>query len=217
VSEAPYNTCNVGVHVGDDVAAVVRNRRAVADAAGLRDPDEWVWLEQVHGAAVVHVDAPPGEVPIADGSVTTTVGVPLAVMTADCAPVVVACDDAVGVAHAGHRGLLAGILETTVDRVRAIGHGEVSAFLGPCIRAECYEFGASALERLVSHFGEDVEGRTRDGRPAFDLPAAVRVALARAGVASVDDSGLCTAEVPTYFSYRRDGVTGRQVTVAVLS
>jgi polyphenol oxidase len=217
VSEQPYDTCNVGGHVGDDVAAVVRNRRAVAQSAGLRDPDDWVWLEQVHGNAVVHVDGPPNDVPIADGAVTTATGVPLAIMTADCAPVVVACDDAVGIAHAGHRGLLAGILEATVDRLRTIGHGDVRAFLGPCIRAECYEFGASDLERLVSHFGGGVEGRTRDGRPAFDLPAAVRVALARAGVASVEDSGRCTADVPTYFSYRRDGVTGRQVTVAVLS
>jgi YfiH family protein len=218
VSAAPYDTCNVGLHVGDDAGAVARNRRVIADAAGLRDPDEWVWLEQVHGAAVVHADGPPaGAVPVADASVATDTGLPLAVMTADCAPVVLACDDAVGIAHAGHRGLLAGILEATVDRLRTVGHGEVRAFLGPCIRVERYEFGPADLAQLVAHFGDAVEGRTREGRPAFDLAAAVRLALARTGVASVEDSGVCTAAVPAYFSYRRDGVTGRQVTVAVLT
>ena len=138
-------------------------------------------------------------------------------MTADCAPVVLASDDAVGVAHAGHRGLAGGVLEAAVDALRAVGHGDVRAFLGPCIRVECYEFGASDLER--TRRAVRCRGRRPDARAGARVRprGAVRVALARAGVDELDDCGICTADSPTYFSYRRDGVTGRQVTVAVLT
>jgi YfiH family protein len=215
VSAAPYDSCNVGAHVGDEIVSVVRNRRAVADAAGLPDPSEWVWLDQVHGADVVVSDEPTGVPPPADAAATDRTGLPLAVMTADCAPVVIANDTAVGVAHAGHKGLAAGVIGATVAQVRALGTGEMRAFLGPCIRAARYAFGARDLEALAAQFGEDVVARTNDGRPAFDIPAAVRIALARAGVSALDDCGICTAGTPECFSYRRDGVTGRQVTVAV--
>jgi YfiH family protein len=203
--------------VGDELVSVVRNRQRVAEAAGLADPSEWVWVDQVHGVEVVEADGPTATPPVADASVTATPGLPLAIMTADCAPVVFACDDAVGIAHAGHRGLAGGVLEATAARVRAVGHGDVRAYLGPCIRAECYEFGTRDLERLADHFGPTVVGHTRAGKPAFDVTAAVRIALAHAGVDAVDDCGICTADSPDHFSYRRDGTTGRQVTVAVLT
>src|SRR5206468_2902387 len=130
------------------------NRRRVADRLGLPPPDEWCWLRQVHGARIV--DAPASEAATAmpeaateaDGAVTTMVGVPLVVITADCAPLVLASDDAVGVVHAGWLGLLAGVVEAGVARIRAVGHGEVRAALGPCIRPPRYEFGAADLERL---------------------------------------------------------------------
>ena len=217
ISAPPYESCNVGAHVGDELVSVVRNRQRVAEAAGLADPSEWVWVDQVHGIEVVAADGPASTPPVADASVTTTPGLPLAIMTADCAPVVLACDDAVGIAHAGHRGLEGGVLEATVARLRAIGHGDVRAYLGPCIRAECYEFGTRDLERLADHFGAEVVGRTRAGKQAFDLTAAVRIALARADVDLVADCGICTADSADHFSYRRDGTTGRQVTVAVLT
>jgi YfiH family protein len=221
VSTGPYSSCNVGDHVGDDADAVRENRRRVANAAGLPDADTWAWLDQVHGndVHVATAAAAPGPKPVADAAVTTVPGVPLAIVTADCAPVVVACGGAIGVAHAGHRGLLASVIERTVDEVRARGSGPVRAYLGPCIRPAHYEFGARDLAILTDHFGTEVEGRTHDGRPAFDIPAAVRVALRRAGVdeGAIDDSGVCTAASPDHFSYRRDGKTGRQVTVAVLA
>ena len=166
--------------MGDELVSVVRNRGRVAAAAGLGDPSEWVWVDQVHGVEVVEADGPAASPPVADASVTTTPGLPLAIMTADCAPVVFVSDDAVGIAHAGHRGLAGGILEATAARLRAVGHGEVRAYLGPCIRAECYEFGPRDLERLADQFGSEVVGRTRAGKPAFDLTAAVRIALTRA-------------------------------------
>jgi copper oxidase (laccase) domain-containing protein len=139
------------------------------------------------------------------------------VVTADCAPIVLANDRAVAVVHAGHRGLAAGVVEAAVARIRAAGEGEVHAFLGPCIRPARYEFGPADLARLVDVFGPGVASRTDDGKPAFDIPEAVRIALDRAGVARVDDCGICTAVTPDYFSYRRDGATGRQATIAVIT
>ena len=176
-----------------------------------------MWLHQVHGARVVDVRGPQrGEPPEADAAVTAVRGLPLAVVTADCAPIALACDDAVGVVHAGHPGLARGVVEAAVDALRAIGHGRIRAYLGPCIRPARYEFGAEDLARLVAAFGPEVASRTRDGRPAFDVPAAARIALARRDVHDVADCGVCTFESREHFSYRRDGRTGRQATVVVL-
>jgi YfiH family protein len=209
---------NVGDHVGDDPSAVARNRTTLAAAAGLPAPGRWAWLRQVHGADVVDTAAPtpPAKPPDADAVVTATPGLPLAVVTADCAPVVLASADAVGVVHAGHRGLAAGVIEAAVARVRAHGSVDVHAFLGPCIRPASYEFGAADLAELVLQFGPAVEGRTAWGTRALDLPAGVRIALERAGVDDFHDCGVDTFTSTGYFSYRRDAATGRQVTVAVL-
>jgi len=217
-STGPYATCNVGDHVGDDPAAVAENRARIAAAAGLRPPSEWIWLHQVHGAVVHVADEPSEDVPNADAAVTSVPGLPFVVVTADCAPLVLACEDAIGVIHAGHRGLLAGVIERGAAQLGAMGLGPVRAFLGPCIRPDQYEFGADDLARLVDHFGGDVASSTSDGRPSFDIPSAVRIALMRAGVAPEDisDSGVCTASSTDNFSYRRDGTTGRQATIAVL-
>jgi purine-nucleoside/S-methyl-5'-thioadenosine phosphorylase / adenosine deaminase len=216
-SLAPYDSLNVGDHVGDEPGAVAANRARLAAALGLPPADRWAWMEQVHGADVAVVDAPTATPPVADALVTATPDLPLAVVTADCAPIALACDGAIGVVHAGHRGLLAGVIERAVTALRSLGRGEVRALLGPCIRAPRYEFGARDLEPLVASFGSRVESRTEWGTPAFDITEAVRVALRRAGVDHLDDTTTCTSESRDYFSYRRDGVTGRQATIAVLS
>jgi YfiH family protein len=217
VSAAPYESCNVGDHVGDAPDAVAANRARVAAEAGLTDPTTWVWMRQVHGVDV-HVAGGPtgGRPPEVDAAVTAVPGLPLAVLTADCAPVALASDDAVGVVHAGHRGLEHGVIPAAVERLRAIGSGPVRAYLGPCIRPARYEFGAADLARLVDRLGVEVEGRTHDGRPALDIPAAVRAALRAAGVDDFVDGGVCTASSEAYYSYRRDGLTGRQATIVVL-
>jgi polyphenol oxidase len=216
-SAAPYASCNLGDHVGDDAAAVEANRARVALAAQLVEPTRWVWMRQVHGAHVHVTGEPTGpEPPEADAAVTATPGLPLAVITADCAPIALACDDAVGVVHAGHRGLELGVIDAAVSALRAIGHGTVRAYLGPCIHPTHYEFGAADLARLVARLGPDVEARTLDGHPALDIPVAVRRALDGCGVDELADAGVCTAESPAHFSYRRDGVTGRQAMVVVL-
>jgi purine-nucleoside/S-methyl-5'-thioadenosine phosphorylase / adenosine deaminase len=218
VSVAPFDACNVGDHVHDDPAAVAKNRALVAEAAGLPGPQQWCWMNQVHGAdvAVVAAADAAGPAPLVDALVTRTAGLPLAVVTADCAPIVLATGDAVAVVHAGHRGLLAGVVERALDTLRSVGRGAVHAVIGPCIRAAHYEFGTEDLAALVDAFGAEVASSTEWGTPAFDLPAGVRVALERGGVDDIGDVGHCTFASPEYFSYRRDGVTGRQATIAVL-
>jgi YfiH family protein len=175
-----------------------------------------VWLEQVHGGDVATV-AVPGMRPRADAAVTAVPRVPLVVLTADCAPIALVTDDAIGVVHAGWRGLLAGVVPAAVDALRAIGTGRVQAVIGPCIRPAHYEFGADDLAAVAARFGDGVVGTTVDGSPALDLAAGVRAAFAECGVDDVSDTGECTFADSRYFSYRRDGVTGRQAVVAVIA
>jgi len=216
VSRAPYESANLAHHVGDDHAAVMENRRRVAERVALAPPARWVEVSQVHGPDVVSVDAPDvGGHADADAIVTACRDVPLAIFTADCAPVALVADGAVGAVHAGWGGLHKGVVERAVDELRRLATGPISAVIGPCIHPERYEFGADLLDRMVAHFGPAVAGRTAEGAVAFDIPAAVRIALARAGVDEVDDVGVCTAASNDYFSYRRDGVTGRQVMLVV--
>jgi YfiH family protein len=215
VSTGVYASANLALHVGDDPAAVAENRARLAAGLRLPPPDEWVWPEQVHGFAVAVVDGP-GRPEATDAAVTTTTGLPLALVTADCAPIALLAPDAVGVVHAGWPGLLSGVVGEAVARLREHTAGPVHAVLGPCITAGRYEFGRDGLDTLVAHLGPTVEAVTDWGTPAFDVHAAVRIALERAGVDSLDDPCLCTASDPGLFSYRRDGVTGRQAVVAWL-
>lgn len=199
-------------HGGDYVfevrADVADRRRAVADLP-------WSWLRQVHGSRVVLVEHPgqrAGE--RADAAVTTTAGCALVILSADCAPVALASPEGVlGAAHAGWSGVLAGVVEATVDAMRQLGATEIHAVVGPCIRPGCYEFGPEDLDRVAERLGPGVRSLTREGRPALDLPAAVRAALSGAGIDEVTDTGVCTACSPEYFSWRarRDG--GRQAAV----
>jgi YfiH family protein len=216
-SVAPYFSLNLGDHVGDDAGAVTENRKLLAARlADLPDdPRRWVWLRQVHGHQVVTVAAPPPEPPEADAAVTTAIGLPVVVMTADCAPVARASPGGVAVVHAGWPGLEQGVLGAAVDALRGVAPGPVSAWLGPCVHPGRYEFGADLLERLVDRLGPEVASTTEAGTPALDIPAAVRVSLARAGVDRMIDVDVCTADSPDHFSHRRDGVTGRQAVVVV--
>src|SRR5262245_41105133 len=208
VSAAPYDTANLATHVGDMSSAVHENRDRLARAHRLRSPDEWVRLDQVHGPDVVTVHEP-GVRATADAAVTAVPGLPLVVLTADCAPIALVDDRAVGVIHAGWRGLLAGVVATAVAALRAVGDGEVRAEIGPCIRPAHYEFGADDLATLAARFGPTVVGETVDGHPALDLAAGARLAFAECGVHDVTDSGVCTFADRRFFSHRRDGVTGR--------
>ncbi len=213
VSEAPCASLNLGTHVGDSPAAVADNRRALRAAAGL--PVEPRWLDQVHGTCVKdldrEVDGP------ADAAVTRQPGRVCVILTADCLPVLLAGEagDRVAAAHAGWRGLAAGVIEATVS---ALGRApdELMAWLGPCIGPQHFEIGAEVREALLAADGAAEEAIRPNGRGRFlaDLHGLARSRLRRLGLRRVFGHGECTYErADRYFSHRRDGRTGRQATL----
>ena len=176
-------------------------------------PRPWTWLRQVHGADVVTVTAAgehAGEP--ADAAVTSVPGATLVVRTADCAPVALLSESVVGLAHAGWRGLVGGVVERTVEVMRSAGAGPITARIGPCVAPDAYEFGSEELAAVADRYGDRVRGSTERGAPALDLAAGVAAALERSGVAL--DGGLpppCTANLAdTYFSHRARAEPGRQ-------
>ncbi|MGI8752604.1 MAG: polyphenol oxidase family protein [Acidimicrobiales bacterium] len=175
----------------------------------------WTVLHQVHGHQVMVVGSPgEGSGAQADGAVTAVPGAAVAVLTADCAPVALASDEGViGVAHAGWRGLGAGVVAETVEVMRSLGATHIQAVLGPCIRTACYPFGADDLEDVVRRTGPEVRGLDRAGHPALDVTAGVMAALRRAGVDDVDDVGTCTGCSDVHWSWRQGRDQGRQATV----
>ncbi|MCR4466225.1 MULTISPECIES: peptidoglycan editing factor PgeF [unclassified Burkholderia] len=237
VSEGPYGRwqdgaalpggMNLGLHTGDDPAHVAANRARLLALAG---QSRAAWLEQVHGAQVVRADevieaAPAASAPVqADASVTDRTGAVCVVMVADCLPVLL-CDAqgrAVGAAHAGWRGLAAGIVEQTAARVAALAGGATDAlhaYLGPAIGPQAFEVGADVREAFLDTAPQSEHDETRrafvaiDGAPGkylADLHALARLRLARAGVAHVSGRRACTVTEPArFYSYRRDRVTGR--------
>ena len=176
----------------------------------------WSVPTQVHGADVVTVTGPGGgSGERADALVTATPGVAVAVLSADCAPLALdSAEGVLGVAHAGWRGLKAGVIEAAIDSMRLLGATEVEAVLGPCIRAECYPFGSDDLEVMAARLGASVRSQDRNGGPALDIPAAVRAALAACGARLAADSGVCTGCGDGYWSWRDRADTYRQATVA---
>ncbi|HEX3426574.1 MAG TPA: polyphenol oxidase family protein [Acidimicrobiales bacterium] len=192
---------------GHDEHVLARRRSVVARS--------WTWLRQVHGAEVVVVTHPGGSAGReADAAVSDAAGVALSVVTADCAPVALASPEGViGVAHAGWRGLVAGVVEDTVAAMARLGASSVEAVIGPCIGPECYQFGARDLDEVVARLGEEVRAETSSGRPALDIPGATRAALRRAGVDRVTDVGICTACSAEHWSWRARGDRQRQATV----
>ncbi|MFJ2955928.1 peptidoglycan editing factor PgeF [Streptomyces sp. NBC_00669] len=213
VSAVPYDSLNLGGAVGDDPAAVRANRERAARALG-RDADRVVWMHQVHGRDVVVVDAPWGErpVPAADAVVTTRADLTLAVLTADCVPVLLA-DPAAGVvaaAHAGRPGLVAGVVPAAVGAMVAAGARpeRISALLGPSVCGKCYEVPAALRSEVASAVPESY-AETSWGTPALDVSAGVIAQLARCGVRVIEGPTVCTRESADHFSYRRDRTTGR--------
>jgi polyphenol oxidase len=222
-SGPPYASLNLGGHVGDDATAVEGNRRALRDAARL--PAEPVWLEQVHGNCVKDLDSP-GPAGPSDAAVTRQPGRVCAILTADCLPVLLANDagDRVGAAHAGWRGLAAGVIEATVS---ALGErpGELLAWLGPAIGPRHFEVGAEVREEFLRRAGAgDTEADdaafvpNARGRYTADLYALARRRLRRLGVDRIYGGGECTyTDDARYYSHRRDGRTGRQATLIWLN
>ena len=220
VSAAPWASLNLGTAVGDDPSAVDENRVRLAAAAGAAP----VWLRQVHGARVLRVGAADlrREPPLADACWTDEPGVACAVQVADCLPVLFAALNgrAVGAAHAGWRGLAAGVVEAAlaaVSEAAGCAPTEIATWLGPCIGPRQFEVGAEVLAAFGA--APDTTDRLRfvpraraDGSPRWlaNLPQLARDRLQAAGVRRIGGGGWCTVEQASdFFSFRRDGVTGR--------
>lgn len=212
VSAPPYDTFNLGDHVGDDPAAVAANRARLASSIGLA-PDHVVWMNQVHGTRVEVVDAPRGT-PFddTDALVTATPGLALAVVTADCVPVLMADARAgvLGAAHAGRVGAADGVVLRTLEAMLALGaHAvDISVLLGPAVSGLNYE--------VPQQMADDVESRlpgsrttTPAGTPALDLRAGIARQLIGAGVTAIDIDPRCTFADENLFSHRRCAPTGR--------
>jgi YfiH family protein len=212
-SAAPYDTLNLAGHVGDSAAAVTENRARLAAALDL-PAGRVAYLDQVHGRDVAVVGSPPADgagAPIADAQVSELAGLGLAVLTADCVPVLLADPHGrLGVAHAGRRGVQAGVVGEAVAAMCRLGAraGELSAFVGPAICGGCYEV-PEQMRAEVADALPDAWAVTRAGTPGLDLPAAVEGQLRGAGVGEVDRTDVCTAEAPGLYSHRRDTPTGR--------
>jgi YfiH family protein len=216
-SRSPYDAFNLGARCGDDPDAVRTNRAQLATLAGL--PDAPHWLSQVHGTTVHAVThrAPGPDEPEADAAVTRIPGAVLAVLTADCLPVLFAARDGsvVGAAHAGWRGLAAGVLERTVAAMRA-APGDILAWLGPAAGPSRYEIGTEVRAAFVDTHADAAAcfTLTRPGHYLIDLYALARLRLRAAGVDAPFGGGLCTiTDAARFYSYRRDGRTGRMASL----
>lgn len=240
VSDVPYGVfaggreaaggLNLGLHTGDDRDCVMRNRARLSALIGARP----VWLEQVHGDRIVHADevrdddAPPK----ADASVTNVPGVACLVMVADCLPVLIADRHgrAVGAAHAGWRGLAAGVVEQTAERVARLAGtsaSELCVWLGPAIGPRAFEVGGEVREAFMQTADASEKERVEaafepragvPGKYLADLYALARVRLARCGVGSVSGADSCTVtQRERFYSYRRDGATGRMAALVWLT
>jgi polyphenol oxidase len=221
-SAPPYDTLDVSLSVGDDQTAVMENRRRVCE--GLDIPS-YALVEQVHGAKIVRVGAKragagfePGSPPVgrADGMATASERLPLAIQAADCMPLVLASSEEplIAIVHAGWRGFAAGIVEAGANLFE--DPKDVRAAIGPTIGPDHYEVGEDVALAVSAGSSAAAVTETRDGKLFLDLPGTAKRVLRAAGVTKVEDTGLCTAcEPERFFSHRRDGVTGRQVAVAM--
>ncbi|MES2489270.1 MAG: peptidoglycan editing factor PgeF [Pseudomonadota bacterium] len=210
VSPRPYDALNLGVHVGDDLANVMQNRALLRSALAL--PSEPVWLKQVHGTQVAQLPALPDTLE-ADASCAASSGVVCAILTADCLPVLF-CDDSgsvVAAAHAGWRGLLAGVLENTVQAMN-LPASRVQAWLGPAIGPQAFEVGSEVRDAFIAGDAAAAQAFVAGapGKYFADLYLLARQRLQSHGLTRIYGGGLCTfSDAERFYSYRRESVTGR--------
>jgi len=219
-SQPPFDHFNLGQHSGDAPETVAHNRAELTQRLALPAPPRW--LRQVHGTHVQRFDAPTSPdtlAPEADAAVTSTPGVVLAVLTADCLPVMLTARDGseIAAAHAGWRGLAAGVLEQTLAAMTTPAHA-VMAWLGPAAGPDAYEIGQDVFDAFTRHDprAHSAFTRTRPGHWRVDLYALARQRLMSAGVESgqIFGGGSCTLSDPQrFYSHRRDGYTGRMATL----
>lgn len=209
VSTGAFSSLNLALHVGDDPALVRENREILGSQFGLHQ-----YMEQVHGNRTVIIEAVTEEPPTADALVTGIPGVALAVMVADCIPLLLISKVAVAAVHVGRKGLVNDVALNAISAMREIGAREISAIIGPSICGRCYEVSEEIFAEVTT-LHPAAAAKTLSGTYSLDLPAALEKVLLAEGITVSFESG-CTAEDPVLFSYRRDGVTGRQAGIVWL-
>ena len=209
LSQGEFGSLNFGDHVGDTALAVENNRKILKKLLSQISP---IFMNQVHGNEVIEVDSNSNSPVTADALITRQAGLPLAVLCADCLPILIKGSKIVGAIHAGRRGILNGIIAETISRMRALGGDNLVATIGPAICSRCYEVDLPMYLDAISH---NAELATNTETHCLDLKRAARSQLSVQGV-EVSDIEICTAHDSNFFSYRRDGITGRNVGVIVL-
>jgi polyphenol oxidase len=207
VSRGKFAALNLATHVGDDESDVLRNR---ADLAASLNLDDLVFMNQTHGNKVFRVMKTNSVIPEADALVTTEKSLGLAVMVADCLPILVDGESVVAAIHAGRRGVMNGVIGKTIGMMVAQGAQKMRASIGPAICGKCYEVDEPTYREMIKIFPEGDAGLRH-----IDIRKIAIKQLNDLGCA-VENFEICTKENPEYFSYRRDGQTGRQVGVITL-
>ena len=208
-SHGAFASLNLGTHVGDDLDTVVKNREILTSLVG---PTQF--MNQVHGDRIALIEEVIDEIPTADALVTGIPGIALAVMVADCIPLLLSSPESVAAVHVGRKGLVNEITRKTISVMRDMGATEISAIVGPSICGSCYEVSEDVfLEVIATH--PSAQCRTPQGTFSLDLPKALLEVLQDEGIRVINEFQ-CTVESEDLFSYRRDGVTGRQAGVISL-
>ena len=208
-SSGAFASLNVGTHVSDDLATVLANRALLAEEIG---PIQY--MAQVHGNRVAIIEEVTDEDPTADALVTGIPGVSLAVQVADCIPLLLHSGQSVAAVHVGRKGLVNGVALSAIEVMREMGSSHITAIMGPSICGACYEV-SQEIHDEVAALHPRARSVTPQGTPALDLPAALYGVLEGAGIHVVDEFR-CTVENVDLYSYRRDGVTGRQAGIISL-
>jgi len=209
VSTGAFASLNLGTHVGDDLESVTQNRAIVEKSVG---PIQF--MNQVHGDRIAIIEGVTDIDPTADALVTGIRGISLAVQVADCIPLLLNSREVVAAVHVGRRGLVNEITRKTISLMREMGAQGISAIIGPAICGSCYEVSQEIFDEVVG-LHPFAQSKTPAGTPALDLPAALRSVLSDEGVGIVNKF-TCTVESSEHFSYRRDGITGRQAGIISL-
>ena len=209
VSTGAFASLNLGLHVGDVLEDVMRNRALVSESTG-----DIQFMNQVHGNRVTIIENITEPDPTADALVTGIKGITLAVQVADCIPLLLSSQEAVAAVHVGRKGLMNEVAVAALDVMRQMGAGDITAVIGPSICGTCYEVSEEIYQEVVATHPL-AQGRTQKGTFALNLSQALIAQLAAESVAVINES-VCTVESQVHFSYRRDGVTGRQAGIITL-
>ena len=202
-SQGDFSSLNLALHVDDDPSLVIRNREVISDQFG-----PTMYMNQVHGNTVAVVSDLNQSTPTCDALITTVPGITLAVMTADCIPLLLSSESVIAAVHVGRRGLVNGVARLTVQKMRELGAGAITGRLGPSICGTCYEVDQNTFDEVISIF-PSARSETAQGTPALDLARALVADLKDASIDCQIDSR-CTNEDPDLFSYRKSQRAGRQ-------